>query len=152
MKKTILLLAVLAFSFSANAQDYKWTLAGGSAFEWAKNTDADFSVGTLSIGSYYSLTENLQLGVGLAMAFANYDGETESATALSLAGRYFFNQLYVGASYPLNEDAESSMGEGINLGLGYRLAIADRVDFVPSFAYNLDGKIPQLSMNFEIKL
>lgn len=151
MKKVIFTLmlmlpltTILAQDESEESNDYNWTVfTDATAFSYATNEDA--SVGLISLGALYNISEKFQAGASLSTVFGDLDGDA----AISVHARYFaLNNVYLQASLPVTDAA----GEGFDIGIGNRFNLGDRVEFLPSLSYNTESEIIVIGTGFAIKL
>lgn len=136
-------LLLLCFCFStAQDSDYKWTVQGGSSFNYMSSDGADG--GMLGVMALYDFSDKLQVGAELGLGF----GDMEMDAAIAAAARYFVGEdLFATAEYALTDTA----GDGLTIGAGNRFKIGDRVEFNPGLSYGLDTEILNLVMGFAIR-
>jgi len=150
MKKIILTL-LLIFPLSTvlaqdeeSERDYKWTVfTDATQFEYVSSDG--FSAGSISLGAFYNISEKFQAGASFGTVFGDLEGDA----AFSVAARFFaFGNVYVQAGLPLTDAA----GEGVNIGIGNRFNIGDRIEFLPSLNYNTEIETFIIGTGFAIKL
>lgn len=135
---------ILAQDEEDGGGDYNWTVFTNSTGLTFASADG-FSGGTLNLGAYYNISEKLQAGGSFATAF----GDFEEITIANLEARYFVTgNVYLQAGLPLTEDS----GDGVNIGLGNRFNIGNRIEFLPSLMYNTDAEVITIGTGFAIKL
>lgn len=150
MKKLIFTLLLIFPLSTALAQDeesggdYNWTVfTDATQFEYVSGDD--FSSGVLGLGVFYNISEKLQAGASFATVFGDLEGDA----AFNVAARYFaFGNVYVQAGLPLTDAA----GSGVNIGIGNRINIGDRIEFLPSLNYNTVEGAFTIGTGFAIKL
>lgn len=150
MKKLIFTLLLIFPLSTALAQDeesggdYNWTVfTDATQFEYVSGDG--FSAGVVGLGVFYNISEKLQAGASFATVFGDLEGDA----AFNVAARYFaIGNVYVQAGLPLTDAA----GTGVNIGIGNRINIGDRIEFLPSFNYNTDAEAFTIGTGFAIKL
>lgn len=141
MKQLLLIPVLLLACLFTNAQDYKWTVEGGSN---AMYTMGDISGGALAVSAMYDLMPKLQAGATIGIGFGDMDDDAKvSATA-----RYFVkDQWFAHVSVPLTDAA----GDDILVGGGKRYQLGERVEFNPAVVYGTDSEQITLQMGFAIR-
>ncbi len=154
MKKTLLglTLSCVAGVALANDHDDRWMLSPSLIFnatDGAKNLESDFGLG-LGLGKFI----NEKWSLDLELDVANFDVEGGSGkveqTGLGLMSRYHFNDgsslrpfLGLGAGYLDHNGSGAARGVDssdlmLNLSLGLRKTVTDRIGFITEVKYRLD--------------
>ncbi|CAM1333266.1 outer membrane beta-barrel protein [Tenacibaculum aestuariivivum] len=161
MKKVLLVIAMVAAGFTANAQDKAKTAKGGFAqedvyvsgtvgFSSASMGDNDSSSYTFSPSVGYFISENIALELGLAIGGSDTGVEETSTLGVALAANYFFTPqndfsfvLGAGLGYA-NTEIEGGSDDGLDVN-SISIAVAPGVNYFVSESVALRASVGALS-------
>lgn len=151
MKKVIFTLmlmlpltTIFAQDESEESNDYNWTVfTDATSFQFVSGED--LSLGSISLGAFYNISEKFQAGASFSTVFGDLEGDA----AIAISARYFaFGNVYIQAGLPVTDAA----GEGVSIGVGNRFNLGDRIEFLPSLSYNTELELITIGTGFAIKL
>ncbi|MCF6300016.1 MAG: OmpA family protein [Proteobacteria bacterium] len=155
MRKIILGLSLTCMAQVALAEDYddRWMITPSlnfTAVDGGKNMESDFGLG-IAIGKFLNEKWSLDLEYDRANFTLNNQAGDVSQTGLGLMGRYHFNEgsslkpfVAMGFGYIGHDgDGQASNIDSsdfmINLGVGIRKSINDRLGLISEVKYRLDN-------------
>ncbi|WBX70081.1 hypothetical protein [Tenacibaculum retecalamus] len=152
MKKVLLLIAIVAAGFTANAQDGqtakgKFLIEGNTGFGEAHAASTGFSLNSrsqegvddsvttynLGLEGGYFIMDDLAIKLGLGFGGSSVDG-VDSTFSYKIGAKY-----YISSMIPVQIDYAGNNNDASFLGLqaGYAIFLGDMVSVEPGLRYNL---------------
>lgn len=142
----VLMVASSVYAFEAGTK----TVGGWIGYESYKMDDDSDAVTAIEIQPWggYFVVDNICVDVLLSYISANSDAWDDPMTefGLGIGGRYFYNQIYVGAGFLMaswdyineeTEETEKASANYIGFDVGYLYGIAENIYLDVGFGYEM---------------